>query len=301
MRVLVTGGAGAIGEYVVVELLRHHMDVTVLDLRPPQGSCTGADYIPCDLTNLASAREAIRGGDAVVHLAAIPNPQKDPPERVLSVNLVSTFNVLESMRLNGVGRIVYACSESATGFGIHNVWYKPLYVPIDEVHPCWPHECYSLSKFYGEEFVQQYARAYGIQSISLRYPWVWTERDDAGAREMVRRGRAGEYAGGEGFGAYIAPHDVAQGVRLALAFRFPQDQATAFEAFFLHAETTYLPVPTLQALAAQYGSLPALRDADYFAAQANAPAFDTRKARRLLGYRPLKDWRTYEDWEKAGL
>jgi UDP-glucose 4-epimerase len=301
MRVLVTGGSGAIGEYVVVELLKHGAEVTVLDMRPPRQSCAGADYAPCDLTDLAAAQKDIQGGDAVVHLAAIPNPQHDPADRVLGVNLVSTFNVLEAARLCGIGRIVYACSESATGFGIHNVWYKPLYVPIDEAHPCWPHECYSLSKFYGEEFVLQYARAYGLQGISLRYPWVWTARDDAGAREIVRRARAGEFGGGEGFGAYIAPHDVAQGVRLALDYRFPAGQKPAFEAFFLHAATTCLPVPTLQALAAQYDPLPPLRDADYFAAQPDIPVFDTRKARRLLGYVPSKDWRDYEHWEKPGL
>jgi len=301
VQVLVTGGAGAIGEYVVVELLRHGLQVTVLDTRPAKESCARASCALCDLTDLDAARQAIRDADAVVHLAAIPNPQHDPPDRVLGVNLVSTFNVLEAVRLNGIKRIVYACSESATGFGIHNVWYKPLYVPIDEAHPCWPHECYSLSKFYGEQFVWQYARAYGLQAISLRYPWVWTERDDAGAREVVRRGRAGEFAGGEGFGAYIAPHDVAQGVRLALAYRFPQDQSPAFEAFFLHAATTCLAAPTLQVLAAQYDPLPALRDADYFAAQPYAPVFDTRKARRLLGYVPTKDWRDYESWEKPRL
>ncbi len=54
-------------------------------------------------------------------------------------------------------------------------------------------------------------------------------------------------------------------------------------------------------LAAQYDPLPALRDADYFAAQPYAPVFDTRKARRLLGYVPTKDWRDYESWEKPRL
>lgn len=299
MRTIVTGGSGAIGRYVVRELLAHGHRPTIVDARPPRTGDESVGFIECDLTDREATLAAIRDCDAVCHLAAIPNPQNDPPERVLSVNVVSTFNVLEAARLNGVPRVVYACSESSSGFGIHNVELRPLYLPIDEDHPCWPHETYSLSKRFGEEMVQSYAVAYGIEGIALRYAWVWTERDAAAARAIVAAGLAGTVSPRPWFGAYIAPHDVAQGFRRSLEYRFPPEQAAPFEAFYLTAETTFLAEPTLDALRKHFDPLPEVRDADYFGADPFASVFDTRKARRLLGYRATRDWRTYDRWEEA--
>ncbi len=296
MRVLVTGGAGDIGEYVVRELLRHGVDTTVLDIRPPRPSCQGVAYVQCDLTDLPATLEAVRDADIVVHLAAIPDPQNDPPDRVLSVNTVSTYNLLEAVRRNGVRRVVYGCSDSSTGFGIHHVNLRPLYLPIDEAHPCWPHETYSLSKRFGEEMLDHYARAYAIEGISLRYMWVWTARADASARAIVARGLAGEFDPGSWFGSYIAPHDVAQGVRLAVRYAFPAEQPIRFEAFYLCAPNTFLPVPTLKALAHHFDPLPDVRDAAYFGDDPYAPVFDMRKAQRLLGYAPIRRWQDYAGW-----
>ena len=53
---------------------------------------------------------------------------------------MTSYNVFEAARLEGVRRVVYGCSDSSTGFGIHLVKLVPEYVPIDEEHPLWPHE-----------------------------------------------------------------------------------------------------------------------------------------------------------------
>jgi hypothetical protein len=99
------------------------------------------------------------------------------------------------------------------------------------------------------------------------------------------------------FGCYIAPHDVAQACRLAVtsaATLFEQD--IPFEAFYLTAKTTFLPQPTLVALRQYFDPLPQIRDSSYFQSDPYAPPFDTRKARRLLGFRAAKDWRGYDSW-----
>jgi len=296
MKILVTGGAGDIGGYVIREFLSHGLAPTVLDLRPPSEPDNRVEFVRCDLMNLEATLDLVRGYDVVVHLAAIPHPFNDPLDRVMAVNMVTCFNVLEAVRRSGIPRIVYGCSESSSGFGIHNVELRPLYLPIDEGHPCWPHESYSLTKRFGEEMVENYARAYGFEAISLRYCWVWLQRDLDAIRGVVEAGLHGQINPKEWFGCYVAPHDVAQAVRLAAGYAFPPDQDIAFEAFYLTAETTFLGEPTLDALSRRFDPLPEIRDPGYFESNPFAPPFDARKARRLLDFRPTKSWRTFDQW-----
>jgi len=298
MKVLVTGGSGAIGRYVIKELVTHDIAPTILDMRPPQKQMPGVDFVSCDLTSLQATLATIKGYDAVVHLAAIPDPFSDPWDRVMSVNMATCFNVLEAVRQNGIPRIVYGCSESSTGFGIHYVNLTPLYFPIDEQHPCWPHETYSLTKRFGEEMCQLYTTAYGFQSISLRYCWVWVERNTPAIHELIELGKKGQRNPKDWFGCYIAPHDVAQGIRLALQYQFPEEQKIPFEAFFLTAETTFFPMPTLNALKETFSPMPEVRAPHYYQDNPYAPPFDIRKAKRMLGFKPTMDWRDYDNWEK---
>ena len=298
MNILVTGGAGAIGRYVVQDLAAHGFVPTILDMRPSPERKDGVAYVQCDLLDLEATLDAVRGYDVVVHLAAIPNPYSDPPDRVMSVNTVTTFNVLEAVRQNGIPRIVYGCSESSSGFGIHNVELKPLYLPIDEEHPCWQHETYSITKRFGEIMVASYAHAYGIEGFSLRYNWVWTERDASSVHGIVQANLRGERRARPWFGGYIAPHDVAQACRLSAQYEFPADQETPFEAFYLAAEQTFLCTPTLEALKVHFDPMPEIRDPAYFEADPFISVFDLRKAKRLLGFQPTKDWRTFDQWEK---
>jgi len=299
METLVTGGAGDIGDYVVAELVSHGIDVTVLDLKPPRKEVKGVAFVQCDLMDMDATIETVKDYDAVVHLAAIPHPFNDPADRVMAVNMVTCFNVLEAVRLNGIGRVVYGCSESSTGFGIHNVELVPLYLPIDEAHPCWPHEVYSFTKRFGEVMVENYARAYGIEAIALRYCWVWLERSAEAVHAIMELDKKGQRNQKDWFGCYIAPHDVAQGVRLALQYQFPAEQKVPFEAFYLTAESTFFPMPTLDALKETFQPLPEVRAPYYYLDNPFAPPFDIRKAKRLLGFKPVMDWRDYDNWEKA--
>jgi len=290
MRVLITGGAGDIGAYVVGRL-KHAHDVTVLDVREPRVH-RDVRFVQVDLTDLEATVAVVRQADVVVHLAAIPHPFCEPHDRVMHVNTVSTFNVLEAMRRNGIARVVYGSSESATGFGIHNVEHRPLYVPIDEEHPCWPHEPYSLSKYFGEQICAEYARAYGIEAIALRYCWVWLARN---GEQIPRAIAAAQREDARGFFAFISPEDVAEAFGLSLAYRFPAGRPP-FEAFLLCAERTYAKAPTLELLRRMYGqAMPEVRKPQYFEANPHAPVFDITKAKRCLGFRPRSDWRRYAE------
>ena len=297
MRIAVTGGSGAIGTYVCDELAQDGHEVHSIDLVAPK---IDVGYQKTDLTSLEDTCKAIAGYDHIVHLAAIPDPYGgDLPEWVIGVNTVISYNVFEAARLQNIKRVIYGCSDSSTGFGIHHVNFVPLYVPIDENHPLWPHETYSLSKYFGERIGANYARAFGLEVISLRYMWVWTTRVERGELEtIVARARAGTVPDEIGsLGAHIAVRDVARACSAAVEFEFAPSTQVPFEAFFLAAKNTFFPIPTLKLLEAYCGERPSVKDKAYFAENPYASVFDIRKAKRLLNWAPQSDWHGFEQWE----
>jgi nucleoside-diphosphate-sugar epimerase len=287
MRVIVTGGAGGVGASVVEELSPTH-EVVVADVRKPSKEVSAFRQV--DLVDLQATRAAIRDADAVVHLAAIPHPHNDPPDRVVHVNMVSTYNVLEAMRANGISRGVYAGSDSGTGFGIHNVAYRPLYLPIDVEHPCWPHESYSFTKYFGEEMFREYARAYGMRMSSVRFMWVWLERDRAAVTSLLERRKTMEI---EGISSYVMPQDVAQMVRLVLGREPAERDGLAFEVFFAHAARTFSNLPTLELARRMWQPMPEIRRPEHFRADELAPMYDQTREYHELGYRPQYSYTDY--------
>ncbi len=292
MRVAVTGGCGNIGRRTIRELNGAGIDTICLDIVSREDV---GPSIRADLCDGAATRRALQGADAVVHLAAIPHPYNDPPERVMGVNTMTSINVFEAVRELGIRRVVYACSESATGFGIHNVKLEPLYVPIDEEHPCWPHETYSLSKYFGERIGENYARAYALEVLSLRYTGVWFAEMEEHVEALLREKRAGRIPDDPWFGAYISVGDVARAILAAL--KYPAPESPFFEAFLLTAADTFYGVPTLEVLRRIYGETPPVKDPEYFADNPYASVFDIRKARRILGWKPLDRLEDMEDWD----
>jgi len=286
MKVLITGGSGNIGVYVVEELKDIH-ELSILDLKPAVLP-GGIPFLKVDLTDAEETASAVKGFDAVIHLAAIPHPFNDPGERVMHVNMVGTYNLLEAVRQNGIPRLIFGCSESASGFGIHKASHKPRYFPIDEEHPSWPHESYSLSKYFGEIMCREYSRAYGIETISLRYCWVWLERDRA-AIEAVLKNKELDLK--NWFGAYIFPEDVAQACRLSLDYVFDEG-LPRFEDFYLSAADTFQKIASLELIKRLYPKdTPPVKNRGYFQKNPRASLFDITKARKKLGFEPKKSWR----------
>ena len=295
MRIAVTGGSGAIGMYVCDEFASAGHEVVSIDRVPPPND---QPFTEVDLLERENTRKALEGFDVVVHLAAIPDPLSDPPEVVIGENTRTAFNVFEAVRVNGIRRVVYGCSDSSTGFGHHNVVLKPLYVPLDEEHPLWPHESYSLSKYFGERMAQLYAKAYGIEAISLRYMYVFIKRVEKGATEKVRRAQAGIFDPKRAwFGGYISVRDVARACLAAGDYQFDPGADEPFEAFFLSARDTLFPVPTLDLMQAIWGEVPTLKDPAYYETDPYAPMYDIRKAQRLLGWAPRDEWKDFESLE----
>lgn len=110
MDVLVTGGSGFLGSYVVDVLLDRGYAVKIVDRKQPRQS--KVDFLNIDVTDFEAIMEAIRGVDVVYHLAAVADIEEaqQRPLNTVKVNILGTANVLEASRISGVKRVVLASS-----------------------------------------------------------------------------------------------------------------------------------------------------------------------------------------------
>ena len=178
MRYLVTGGAGFIGSHTVDELLRRGHDVVALDDLSTGKAAnlaqarTKIKFIQSSITKLDAVREACRGVDCVIHLAAqtsVPRSVNDPIETNL-INVDGTLNVLVAARDAKVKRVVFACSCAVYG--------KTSVLPIRESAALAPISPYGLSKQVGEAYGRVFQEMYWIEFVSLRYFNVFGPRQD---------------------------------------------------------------------------------------------------------------------------
>lgn len=163
--VLLTGAAGGLGTLMRELLPAYGYELRLLDLRPIEDA---PEAIVADLADREAVREAVRGVDAIIHLAGIS--LEAPFEKILGANIVGTYNLYEAAREEGVQRIVFASSNHAVGFTPRPPGDGPLtpgrLIPIDTPHR--PDTFYGLSKSFGEDLAQLYWDKHGLESVSVR-------------------------------------------------------------------------------------------------------------------------------------
>ncbi len=168
MKILVTGGAGFIGSHLVDKLAAEGHQVRVID-NLSSGRLENlahrrdVEVIIGDLKNPQDAQKAVRGVDAVFHFAANPEVRVSTtnPDIHFNENVVATFNLLEAMRKNDIGQLVFASSSSVYG--------EPDEIPVDENAPLRPVSVYGASKAACEHLIHAYAKLYGFRAVALRY------------------------------------------------------------------------------------------------------------------------------------
>ena len=216
MKILVTGGNGLTGRYIVSRLAQDH-HVEVVDHRVIEHS--GVVTHQADVLDIGALRSLTAGCEAVVHLAAIPHPLENPAEDVFRTNTMGTFNVLEASALSGVQRVVFMSSESVLGFAFSNGAVEPEYLPVDERHPLRPVDPYGLSKSVGESLCAAYASRGTLTTVCLRPPWIWVPEEGELQRYRELLGHADSWP--QTLWAYVHVLDVAEAVANALTGRFP--------------------------------------------------------------------------------
>jgi nucleoside-diphosphate-sugar epimerase len=271
MRVVVTGGSGKAGRWVVRDLREHGHDVLNVDL-VHDGSAHGL-CVRADLTDLGAALELLSGADAVIHLAAIPAPELRPPGETFRINTMSTYNVFAAAVEGQVGRVVWASSETVLGLPFDD---DPAFAPIDETHPRRPETSYALSKLVGETLADQFARRSGIPFLGLRISNIMEPADYAAFAgwqddPTIRRWN---------LWGYVDARDVAQAVRLGLAA-----DLRGAEVCIVAAADTCMRADSAELLAREF---PAVRLARGISGRETLLAIG--RARELLGYTPAVSW-----------
>ncbi|MFR9676621.1 NAD-dependent epimerase/dehydratase family protein [Streptomyces sp. TR06-5] len=158
--VLLTGAAGRIGTAMRTLLPEFGHRLRLFDVRPVDGA---PDAVTADLHDTAALDRAVRGVDAIVHLAGIS--AEDSFARILRANVEGTWRLYEAARRAGVRRVVFASSNHAVGFTPLPGQDEP---PIGTGTPHRPDTYYGLSKAFGEDLAQLYWDRHGMETVSLR-------------------------------------------------------------------------------------------------------------------------------------
>ena len=179
-KILVTGGAGFIGSFVVSELLKEDVGEVVIYDNFARGDMSyiveqlkdsRCNFFQGDLREVDLLNSAMKGCDYVVHLAAMWLLHcKDYPRTAFDVNIQGTFNVLEACVNNNVKRLVYSSSASVYGDAVE--------VPMTEEHPFNNRNFYGASKIACEAMCRAFYDRYDLDYVGLRYMNVYGPHQD---------------------------------------------------------------------------------------------------------------------------
>ncbi|MHC1733560.1 MAG: NAD-dependent epimerase/dehydratase family protein [Bacteroidales bacterium] len=170
--VLITGGLGFIGSSLARELVMSGANVTIVDSLIPQygGNLFNVEDIRdrltinvCDVRDPFAMAYLLQDKDYLFnlagqtsHLDSMIDPQTD-----LDINASAQLSILESCRkVNPLIKIVFASTRQLYG--------KPDYLPVDELHPVRPVDVNGINKLAGEWYHLLYNNVYGIRACALR-------------------------------------------------------------------------------------------------------------------------------------
>ena len=288
MKVLVTGGSGLAGMAIAEDLTGHGYEVVRADrTAPPDAPDTrgqaGASAVRfVDTTDPGQVISAMQGCDAVVHMAAIPNPRMASEFEVFRVNMLSNWAVLEAAEIHDVRKIVMASSVNAIGAVFSKEITPRPYFPIDEEQPTFAEDAYSQSKWLGEEMALAFARRRPgvVQIASMCFHGLLTKERQS---ELGTRAAAGvlDEAGPKHFWGWVDLEEAAVACRLAI-----EKDWDGHEAFFINASDTSSSIPTLNLIRDAYPDSEIRGRLDGFTS-----AISNEKAKRMLGWKPRATWR----------
>jgi nucleoside-diphosphate-sugar epimerase len=176
---VVTGGGGFIGSHIVEELLRRNETVKIIDnfstgkRENVEPFRTKAEVIETDISASPDLAKILKGADYVIHQAAIPSVPKSiiDPLKSHQANVNGTLQLLIASRDAGIKRVVYASSSSLYGD-------SPTLPKHEGMIPN-PLSPYGAQKLFAEMYCQVFTKAYGLETVSLRYFNVFGPRQDA--------------------------------------------------------------------------------------------------------------------------
>ncbi|WP_127145242.1 NAD-dependent epimerase/dehydratase family protein [Pelagibacterium montanilacus] len=158
-RLVLTGAAGRLGRVLRPRLLARYGSLVSSDIADVGLLGENERFEPCDLANRDAVFRLMEGASAIVHFGGISNEAAF--SALLPANIEGTYNVFEAARHHGVGRVVFASSNHATGF------YSPD-TRLDPATPVRPDTIYGVTKVFGEALGRLYHDKYGLGVACLR-------------------------------------------------------------------------------------------------------------------------------------
>ena len=272
MNIAVTGSSGRLGSVVTEHLLKQGHTLVYLDRLPPPMNLAptqGTRFVQANLADLTGLQKSLEGVDAVLHLAAYPGPGGHSPGEVYRNNTIASFNILQAATSAGIRRICLASSVNALG-GIASRAGHFDYFPVDERHPTYNEDDYSLSKWVMEQQADSFARRFPQATLSsLRlHALPDTPPDPQPLLETA------EGPSARGLWGFTLITEAARACELALLASFK-----GHETFFITAPRTTSSTPTLELAHHAYPHVPIRGDLS-----GHNSFFDCSKAARMLGF-----------------
>ncbi len=277
MKVIVTGGSGKAGAFVVRELASTGHQVVNLDNRFPDEALP-AKTLKVELTDAGEVYDAFAQSrpEGVCHLAANPRPSGFPRQEIFTGNVESTYNVLQAAGDFGVRRFIYASSEMATGWV--GTGLIPPRFPFNEEDRTPSPIAYAMSKYMGEVLADGFAvRHPSMGIVSLRINNVIMPD-----HEVLRKRRENFPDGYANFWSYIDARDVGSAFRASL-----EGTSSGHQVFLIAASDTVLEMPVQEAFKRHFGYDGPFREAH----PPHASVFDCSKIEQTFGWTPAHSWR----------
>jgi len=270
MKIALTGGSGGIGR-AIIDLARKqgHQLVSIDRVQPPEPQ-PDVKFIQADMDEYHALVSGFEGCDAVIHMAAIPSPGRHPDHTVHNNNVVGSYNALRAAAEHGIKRVCQASSVNAIG---HSYSRNPRYdyFPIDEEHPNYSEDPYSLSKWICEQQADSFIRRYEDMRIaSMRFHWVVPNRAKAAASFTRESANPGKH-----LWAYTRFDAAADACIKSLTAPFEGHQA-----FYIVAPDTSVDAPSLELAKEHFPNVAIKGDLS-----GTRSFFSSAKAERLLGWK----------------
>jgi len=195
-KVVVFGGNGFIGSYVVEELLKSGYEVISADLNSSK-YVNDKYFTKCNILNVESVNSLVESADIVYNFAGFANLDDAiaNPIKALELNVMGNMNILEACKKHHIKRFVYASSA---------------YAMSDKG------SFYGISKLTSEKIVEEYYKKFGLEFTIVRYGSVYGERDYHNnyiynlLKKAVKDGEINHSGDGEEIREYIHAADVAK-------------------------------------------------------------------------------------------
>ncbi|KAH9904757.1 putative UDP-galactose 4-epimerase [Xylariomycetidae sp. FL2044] len=171
MKIAITGARGTLGRDVVkVCSEAGHATVQINRSEQAHDGTPNSEMRIADVaTDYEATKKAFADCDAVIHLAAIPDPLGKDDTQVFGNNVMSAFNGFRAAAESGIERVSYASSVNAIGLAFCRQPRHFPYFPIDEDYPPDPTDPYALGKLEGEVAARSFVRWFpGLKIACLR-------------------------------------------------------------------------------------------------------------------------------------